>query len=337
MCDFFSCCIRVDGAVVHLADNSHAEAVAAAGWKENDQLADLHGPRFVEAEWNGSGYPGAVKICRGPVRPNDKQVETCDRIYGALARLLSDPEANAEAMLFGQGIFAGDEYADVRWRVLISEKCPKRVADKLVALPLYANAEPIKSLDPRITELAGNLVIAEGGRVSAKSLRTISGYVYISAGAKADFPVLAKVGRNVYVSGGATVDFPALTEVGGNVVVSGSASFPALAEAGGYVYVSGGASFPVLAKVGGNVEVSGSASFPALAEAGGNVVVYGGATADFPVLAKAGGDVVVSGGAKADFPVLAKAGGYVEVSGSANADFPALETVNGKPHKPAKK
>ena len=109
MCDFFSAIFRVDGAWCHLANNTHSAEVEASGWKENDQFADLHGPRFLEGEWNGNGeYPGAYKVCRGGT-PNAKQVEAIDRVYGSLDHLLANPEANAEAMLFGNGIFAGDE------------------------------------------------------------------------------------------------------------------------------------------------------------------------------------------------------------------------------------
>jgi hypothetical protein len=213
MCDFHSCCIRVDGAVAHLANNSHSSAVAAAGWKENDQFADLHGPRFVEAEWDGNGkYLGAAEVCRGPTPPNAKQAEAIDRIYGSLSRLLADPEVNADVMLFDGGIFAGDEYADIRWRVLISDKCPKRVADKLVYLALYANGEQIKSLDPRITTLAGNLAIKEGYTVCGKNLTSIGGNLDVYG--SATFPVLTSIGGNLAVSGSAT--FPVLTMVNGN-------------------------------------------------------------------------------------------------------------------------
>ena len=68
MCDFHSICVRVDGAIAHVAKNSHSEAVEAAGWKENkDHLP----PVFVEAEWNGEGkFPGIEKITRGT--PNTK-------------------------------------------------------------------------------------------------------------------------------------------------------------------------------------------------------------------------------------------------------------------------
>lgn len=63
MCDFHSIIVRVDGAIGHIASNSHSEAAEALGWKENE---DFKPTRFVEVEWDGMGdYPGAEKI-NGP-------------------------------------------------------------------------------------------------------------------------------------------------------------------------------------------------------------------------------------------------------------------------------
>src|SRR5688572_29293411 len=124
MCDFHSCCVRRDGALAHIPGNSHSGAVAAAGWRENDQMADFRGAFFVEAEWNGEGiFPGVDKIVRGPV--NEKQRKVIEAHYTALANLLADPAANADRMLFDGGIFSNDQFADIRWRVLIHPECPK--------------------------------------------------------------------------------------------------------------------------------------------------------------------------------------------------------------------
>ena len=212
MCDFHSICVRRDGALAHVASNSHSEAVKQAGWRENDQMADLRGKFFVEAEWNGSGglFLGVEKITGGEV--NEKQRKVMETHYAALTALLADPAANAERMLFDGGIFAGDQYADIRWRVLIHPDCPKSVADRLVTLPLYANGEAIKSFDPRIETLEGSFAIA-GGNVAVKNLRKVGGNVEVYGSAKADFPVLTEVGGSVAVSGSGKMVAPKLAPV----------------------------------------------------------------------------------------------------------------------------
>ena len=43
---------------------------------------------------------------------------------------MADPEEHGERMLFGSGIFAGEEYADVRWMVLLNDKCPAELSKK---------------------------------------------------------------------------------------------------------------------------------------------------------------------------------------------------------------
>ena len=306
MCDFHSIVVRRDGAKAHVAANSHSGAVRAANWRENDKTADFREPFFVEAEWDGVGdFPGVDKITRGTFC--EKQARVIEAHYRALADLLRDPAAHAETMLFGNGVFAAAEYADVRFAVLVSGNCPKQIADKLAKATLHASGQPVKSLHPAITNLPGNLCIADGVEFVAPNLISVGGYVAVYGSAKADFPVLAEVGGYVAVSVSAKADFPVLAKVGGNVDVYGSASFPVLAEVGGYVAVYGSAKadFPVLAKVGGYVAVSGSAK------------------ADFPVLAKVGGNVAVSG--SASFPVLAEVGGYVAVSGSASLIAPKLK------------
>ena len=181
MCDFHSICVRKDGAIAHIAANSHSGAVAAAGWRENDQMAEFRGAFFAEAEWDGEGkFPGVEKIIRSEV--NEKQRKVIEAHYSALADLLADPVTNADSMLFGNGRFAGDEYADVRWRVLIHPACPKAIANKLVGLALHANGEHVKSFDSRITELSGNLVIEGGYRVNAHALTKVGGVFSLSVG-----------------------------------------------------------------------------------------------------------------------------------------------------------
>lgn len=199
MCDFHSIVVRRDGAIAHLPSNSHSGAVEAAKWTENDRISEMRGvPRFVEAEWDGDGaFPGAAKVARGELTETQRKV--IESHYEALAKLLSDPGEHAERMLFGDGIFADDKYADIRWRVLINPKCPKRVADKLVILPLHANGEPIKSFDPRITKLEGNLVVASGYEIHAPALTEVGGYLAVYSSAKLD--ALQKVGGYLDVRG----------------------------------------------------------------------------------------------------------------------------------------
>ena len=241
MCDFHSIVVRRDGAKAHVAANSHSGAVRAANWRENDKTADFREPFFVEAEWDGVGdFPGVDKITRGTFC--EKQARVIEAHYRALADLLRDPAAHAETMLFGNGVFAAAEYADVRFAVLVSGNCPKQIADKLAKATLHASGQPVKSLHPAITNLPGNLCIADGVEFVAPNLISVGGYVAVYGSAKADFPVLAEVGGYVAVSVSAKADFPVLAKVGGNVDVYGSASFPVLAEVGGYVAVYGSAS-----------------------------------------------------------------------------------------------
>ncbi len=110
MCDFHSCVIRADGALAHIAGNSHSDAVKQAGWAENESHKR---PRFVEAEWDGSGkYPGAEAICRIPdgEKLTAKQRETCDRHYKALADVLNSAKPAAHSL----ARFAAPEFEDVR-------------------------------------------------------------------------------------------------------------------------------------------------------------------------------------------------------------------------------
>ena len=159
MCDFFSGIVRVDGSWKHIKENSHSGAVAAAGWRENDNLRT----RFAEAEATGEGeYPGAQKICRSEL--NEKQVKTVDRIYGALYQLIANPAAHAARMLFGKGIFSGEDYADVRWRVLIHPKCPSRIAQRLCKTTLYLpkDCQPKNALPKWLTKIDGGDLYLSG-------------------------------------------------------------------------------------------------------------------------------------------------------------------------------
>jgi hypothetical protein len=225
MCDFHSIVVRRDGAIAHIPGNSHSGAVAASKWTENDSVSEFReAPRFTEAEWSGQGeFPGVDRITRGVL--NEKQRKVVETHYTALAALLADPSSNADRMLFGTGIFAGDEYADIRWKVLIHPECPKRVADRLVTMSLHANGERIKSFDPRITSLEGSLAIEEGYEISAPALAKVGGYLYVDGSAKLD--ALTEVGGDLKVYGSAKLDAPALAKVGGYLDISPSAQLNA--------------------------------------------------------------------------------------------------------------
>ena len=190
MCDFLSIIVRHDGKIGHTPSNSHSETVKAFGWREND---DPHRDekRFIEAEWNCEGrFPGADKISRGEI--NEKQRKAIECFYGNAAKLLAEPEKHAERMLFGRGYFSDDRFADMRWRVLIHPKCPHHVADKLAVLALHTNGDRVKSLHPKITNLAGNLVVEDGYEVNAPVLTEIGGNLCVCGSAKFDAPVLKR-------------------------------------------------------------------------------------------------------------------------------------------------
>ena len=195
MCDFHSIIVRRDGAIGHVAKNSHSGAVDAAGWRENDQMADLREPFFVEAEWNCEGpFPGASKITRGT--PNAKQLQVVKDHYTALVELLEDPAKHGEKYCTGSGRFAGNEWADVRWKVLIHPKCPERLAAKLVITRLFADGKPVRSLHPLIKSVEGHLVIEEKCEITAPVLAQ-SGYIDLRDGATLTAPAIpaSKISR----------------------------------------------------------------------------------------------------------------------------------------------
>jgi hypothetical protein len=288
MCEKYSFVVRVDGAIAHVPENSHSAAVEADGWTENDQMASMRGPRFVEAEWNGQGkYPGAEKTVRGEM--NEKQRKVVDGIFSSLQQVLENPEDHGEAATSGNGIFAKEEWADVRWNILIHPKCPKRLADKLAKTRLHGMGETIRSWHPKISQFSGSFIVAKNCKVTAPALAK-SGYVYVQEGATFTAPALVEVSGSVDVQKGATFTAPALVEVSGSVFVQEGATFtaPALAKSG-YVYVQEGATFtaPALVEVSGYVAVQKGATFtaPALAKSG-SVFVREGATFTAPALTK---------------------------------------------------
>ena len=198
MCDFHSCCIRVDGALAHVAENSHSSAALAAGWKENEPHKRA---RFVEAEWNGRGeYPGADKICR--VQAGEeltaKQRKKCDDHYKSLAAILKNKTPSAAEFL--------------RWN-------KPAFRDVLCRLEITVLPADIKVWH-------GDLNISENSKLELPHLAEVTGSVDVQQGATFTAPVLAKTG-SVYVQQGATFTAPVLAEVTGSVYVQQGATFTA--------------------------------------------------------------------------------------------------------------
>jgi hypothetical protein len=226
MCDFHSCCIRVDGALAHVAENSHSSAAAAAGWKENEPLKR---PRFVEAEWDGIGeYPGAERITR--VQAGEeltaKQRRKIDAHYQALAAILKNTEPTAEQL----GRWNKPAFADVLARLCIV-KIPAGVK---VWRGDLAIASGVKLEAPDLEEVSGYVDVRQGATFTAPVLEEVSGSVDVQQGATFTAPVLAKAGY-VYVRQGATFTAPVLAEVSGSVDVQQGATFtaPKLGYTGG--------------------------------------------------------------------------------------------------------
>jgi hypothetical protein len=293
MCDFLSIVVRRDGAVAHVPQNSHSGAVQAAGWRENDQMADMRGPFFVEAEWNPDQekFPGVDKVYHSTSGINEKQRKAIEGFYLNAQKLFQDPEGHAERMCLGDGCFAGEDFADIRWHVLVGGKCPKRLELRLAATPLYANGELIRSWPPGANLIGGNVVIAENCQVTAPAL-TKSGNVVIAENCQVTAPALTEVSGSIDVRQGATLTAPALTEVSGYIDVGEGATLtaPALTKSG-YIDVRQGATLtaPALTEVSGYIDVRQGATLtaPALTKSG-SIVVRQGATLTAPALKRKG-------------------------------------------------
>jgi hypothetical protein len=153
MCDCHSICVRTDGAIAHIPGNSHSGAVEAAKWRENQPNRDAF---FVECEWNGRGkFPGADKITRSPI--NERQRKVIENHYHALEKLIGDPAQHAERMLLKDGIFAGEQYGDIRWRVITDPACPKKVLAKLLKTTVFIDKLPDHPLPAGLTSVGGYL------------------------------------------------------------------------------------------------------------------------------------------------------------------------------------
>lgn len=123
MCDFHSIAIRIDGAIAHVPENSHAQAVEAAGWVENTDFRT----RFWEWEWDGRGQiPPVEKLLRGEGYL-EKVVKLALRHARNLQRALNEPGWG----LFDRGYFSEVRYVDVRYEVAKNPNCPAHVLEKL--------------------------------------------------------------------------------------------------------------------------------------------------------------------------------------------------------------
>jgi len=163
MCNFHSCIIRRDGALAHVASNSHSEAAADCGWRENKPNER---PFFVEAEWDGQGiYPGAEKICRIPegeelTAPQRRKI---DSHYQALAAFLQLKNPTLDQLK--------------KWNM------PK-YSDVMSALR-------VDSLPEGLTEWHGYLYIREGASLTANAL-TKTGSLDIREGASLTAPKIKR-------------------------------------------------------------------------------------------------------------------------------------------------
>jgi hypothetical protein len=195
MCDFFSAVIRRDGTILHLPSNSHSGIVAHFGLTENDTISELRGkPRFYEFEWNGQGkVPTMSNLLRGDNPP--KAVTDAAKILATnLSRALAEPGWG----LLDDGFFAGDEYADLRWKALISDNLDHRIAERLAVTALHAQGESVKFIHPLVTKLDGDLVIAENASLTVPALTSVGGYVSVRENASLTVPALTSVGGYDY-------------------------------------------------------------------------------------------------------------------------------------------
>jgi len=187
MCDFHSIIVYKDGAIFHKAHNSHSQMVQESGRRENQPNRE---PFFVEAEWSGEGSIDPSQLIRG--QANETQSRAIERHYKNLKDLFDNPKANS-GMLFDNGYFASDDYADVRWRVINLPNLDHRIASRLAKMRLYADAKKgVTSLHPEIVLLEGNLNVSGSAKLDA--LVKVGGYLNVSGSAKLDAPALEEVG-----------------------------------------------------------------------------------------------------------------------------------------------
>jgi hypothetical protein len=243
MCDFHSICVRTDGAIAHVAQNSHSTAADAAGWRNNE---DHRRPVFVEVEWDGEGeYPGADKIARVPAgeKLTVNQRRKIDFHYQALAAILKNPKPTFEQL----SKWLDPKWADVLGRLRITEM-PEGVKEWPGELVIPKGA----TLTANALTKVGYVDVEQGATLTANALTEVSGSVYVKQGATLTANALTKVG-SVYVEQGATLTANALTKVGYVDVKQGATlTANALTEVSGSVYVKQGATLtaPALKKGG---------------------------------------------------------------------------------------
>lgn len=122
MCDFHSICCRIDGAIAHVASNSHSEAARAAGWLENDARQ-----RFVEVQWNGVGEMPPISDM---IASDAKSDDLTERQVAAITAHYRDLAETLRSGIIAPRL-AGPEFADVRYHVADNPSAPEAVLEQL--------------------------------------------------------------------------------------------------------------------------------------------------------------------------------------------------------------
>ena len=126
MCEFLSINVRTDGAISHVASNSHSAAVQAAGWLENTDGKHV----YDSFEWDGIGEFDLARICHDGAEPDrltDAQIVSVKRIYGALQKVIA---GNITEIMHG-GVLHGNEWWDVYLAALDCDAVSSADKDKI--------------------------------------------------------------------------------------------------------------------------------------------------------------------------------------------------------------
>jgi hypothetical protein len=201
----------------------------------NNKLAKLNSEHlnYIECQWDTEDYfpryakhPnkyqnekiiiqkedfGQIASHEGPW--TEKAVKTIIEHYSKLLQLFSDPKTHAEQMLFNNGYFAGEEYADIRWDMMCHANTPKSVTEKLAHTTLYANSEKaINSLHPAIKKIQGGVLIDTEAKINAQNLEEMSGDIRLLENASLTAPNLREV-ESIQLEKNASLTAPNLREV----------------------------------------------------------------------------------------------------------------------------
>jgi hypothetical protein len=230
--------VHPNGTKVHTPSNSWEEAAKIAKWPsyamyrfldwtdeglgEQEQYREQEHLNYVECQWNTEDpFPNFAEYSNitiddfkqiasheGPW--TEKAVKTIVEHYSKLNQLLSDPKTHAEQMLFNNGYFAGEEYADIRWDMMYHANTPKSVIEKLAHTTLYANSKKaIKSLHPAIKKIQGDFIIDKEVKINAQNLEEISETVWLLENASLTTPNLKEV-KNIILLDNVSLTAPNL-------------------------------------------------------------------------------------------------------------------------------